>query len=220
MASKGTQEDLYVRGKNGVFALFYGGNEYTLENRVGVTPKKAKKALADFQSRYPTFKKKREAILKDPMQTVSSMFGHKRSFTFEKRIIALLKKLLEYDFNDGKFVQRRKKEQTEKQALNSAVWGTIYSVQIRCGRQAINHRVQATGSEVTKELQLRVWNIQPDGVHKPKVVIMNVHDELDVVNDCPEVVEKVVMDFITEYKQSIPFLGMEWCKSASSWGEK
>jgi len=234
IASKGTSKDYYVLGKNGVFAMFYGGNSNTLTFRMGVREDVALNVEKEFQSRYKGFAENRKKIFEDftthedrpefKKKYASSILGHKRYFTLEESIIKKYKEVLDAleVWDDGDIVIRTEKKgrQTAKNAIISALWGAIYGTQSRCGRQAVNHVVQSTGSELTKMLQRDVWHLQPIGISSVKVALINIHDELLVYNNIPEKVKSVVDKFIDDNKKIVKHLGMEWKTSVKSWGEK
>jgi len=235
LATKGTTEDKYVLGKNGVFAMFYGGNAYTLTNRMVIKDSKAKKIEKDFQARYKGFAKNRAEIFEDfttgedrpkfRRNHAASMLGHTRYFKLEQDLLDRMRYVLEIcqktDWANITLVRNESKgRQTVGEIITSVIWGFFYSMQSRCGRQAVNHEVQSTGAELTKILQIRIWDLQPQGVSAPVVLPFNVHDELIVMNKFPDKVADVVSDFIEEYKAIVPHLGMTWNKELKNWSEK
>jgi hypothetical protein len=53
VASAGTQNDMYTKGKQGVFAMIYGGDFNTLVRNLGVTKEVAESAFATWNKWFP-----------------------------------------------------------------------------------------------------------------------------------------------------------------------
>ncbi len=231
VATKGSQNDLYVLGKNGTYALFYGGNAHTLTFRMGVKESIATTIEKKFHIRYDGFAKNRAEIMEDftthedreefRRNYVASLLGHRRYFTLEEKIIKEYKEALQEidNLNDGIMVIRttNKGKQTAKNATISALWGAIYGMQSRCGRQAVNHVVQSTGAELMKMLQAEIWALQLYGVSKPVVMPMNIHDEILCYNSVPADVDGIVKTYVSETRKLIKHFGITWKQEMSSW---
>jgi len=245
-ATKGLpgEQDKYGRSKNGSFALFYGGDENTLQNRVGISAEAAEKAYNMFINKYKMVGEARNrtfdkfcsmrqpggigsrVIWHDPADYVESMFGFRRYFTLENQICKVLFDLAESPPESWKQLKirvvRRDREQTAEGAVRSAVFAAAFAVQAANMRAASNHEIQSSGAQMCKFLQRRVWDLQPSGINRWRVQPMNIHDEL-MVPAHPSVVPavtKVVKDFVEEYKVRVPLLEIDWNEQLSNWAEK
>jgi len=85
-------------------------------------------------------------------------------------------------------------------------------------RAAGNHRIQATGAQITKILQRRIWDLQPTGVHPWVVSTMTIHDEALVCHDGADV-RAVVESVVDEYRDVVPLLAMTWRSGIENWSE-
>lgn len=246
LATKGLagEQNLYGRSKNGVFALAYGGEAFTLKNRVGIDIEAAEISFQNFITKYKKWGEARRKVFDEfcsmrqpggigtkvewhqPSNYVESLFGFKRYFTLENKICEELFKLADdppKEWTKLKLkVVRRDRLQTASGAIKSACFAAAFALQAANMRAAGNHKIQSTGAELTKILQVRVWEVQPSGIGRWRVQPLNIHDEIM----CPMMpeynlqVEQIVKDFITEYGQKIPLLEMEWKKNIESWGDK
>ena len=108
IASSGTDNDWYDKGKRGVFALVYGGDWNTLVQKLGVTEARAKAAYADFVKRYPGIGKARSktfdafcsmrqpagigsaVVWAEPAEYIETFLGFRRYFTLENKICKAL----------------------------------------------------------------------------------------------------------------------------------
>jgi hypothetical protein len=89
-------------------------------------------------------------------------------------------------------------------------------------RAAANHVIQSTGAGITKAVQRRIWDLQPQGVSPFKIAPLNVHDEIMVVCT-PELslaLKDVVDKAVEHYRPIIPLIGMDWGINMDSWAEK
>jgi DNA polymerase I-like protein with 3'-5' exonuclease and polymerase domains len=89
-------------------------------------------------------------------------------------------------------------------------------------RAAANHVIQATGAEIIKGLQIRLWDLQPKGIHPWKLKALNIHDELMTVHK-PGIqsdISNAVAGYVEGMRETIPLIGMEWKTNVASWGEK
>jgi len=246
-ASKGADDpwqDYYTRSKNGVFALCYGGEGYTLSNRVGVPEEVANEAYQKFISTYKKFGLERQRYFDmfrtmrqpggigskvewhEPCDYIESLFGFRRYFTLENQICKALFELAESppkEWQDIKFkVVRRDREQTACGALRSALFAAAFAVQGSNMRAAGNHVIQSSGAQITKRLQRRIWDLQPAGIAIFRVQPMNIHDEVMVAVH-PRLrpqLDEVVKETVDYYKPSVPLIEMDWTSQLSSWAEK
>lgn len=248
-ASKGFKDggdvDMYTRGKQAVFATLYGGDANTINKKLSIPKKIAEAAFDAFQNEYPGIKQTRERIAEDfsalkqhgevgtghisykePAEYVETFLGFRRYFTLENRIAKALYDLasnvprawrqLEYK------VVRRDKEQTPAGAVSSALYGAAFQIQASTIRAANNHLIQSPGAMITKELQRKIWDLQPHGVNEWVVAPMNVHDEVLSVTrpDAIDAVTDVVVRTVESFRPQVPLIGMDWVKSMESWAGK
>ena len=243
IATKGLEgrDDKYGLGKTAIFALFYGGDEGTLVRKTGIELEQAEEGFQGFWKKYPGMLEGRKAVInahtcmmqpkgigtkvlwKDPVDYVESMFGFKRFFTLENQICKALFELAsdppkEWTKTKGSVV-RRDKAQTNSGATRSSLFGAAFGISSGVIRAALNHKIQSSGSKPTKNLQVKIWELQPCGVHPWKVRNMQVHDEVLVVStpDMSDKIIKVKDDFLIEYKKTIPLLDITWSAQMDSW---
>jgi hypothetical protein len=237
-------KDLYSRSKQGVFALLYGGEAYTLVTRTGVQEAVANEAYQRWIQRYLVWGEARKKIItmfcsmkqtgglgskvewEDPADYIESMLGFKRYFTLENMICKALFQLAEDPPKEWfKFkikVVRRDREQTVAGAVRSALFGAAFAIQAGNMRAAANHVIQSSGAQITKQLQCKLWEIQPAGVHEWLVIPMNIHDE--IMNPCkPHVVpliQPIIDAFITNLRTYVPLAGIDWSNNLKTWADK
>lgn len=236
--------NLYSRAKQGVFALLYGGEGFTLKNRVGISEEVADKAYAEWCAKYKVWGDARKEIFNqfcsmrqpgglgskvewhDPCDYAESMLGFRRYFTLENQIVKALfdlaEKLPKEFLKYKKKIVRREREQTESGAMRSALFGAAFGLQSANMRAAANHVIQSTGAELTKQLQLELWNIQPKGINHWRIVPMNIHDEVmtPVKSAYREEAKRIVESFVEKNKELVPLLEMDWSPNMQSWAEK
>lgn len=244
MATKGTDDDKYVDGKRGVFAMNYGGTAYTLQTRIGISEEVAEKAYTGFGERYPGIAKARlriesmfcsmkqpaglgsAVIWAEPSDYIASLLGFKRYFTLENKICKALFDLAQKPPKHWRNVRikvvRRDRQQTAAGAVQSALYAAAFAIQGANLRAAANHEIQSTGAGITKELQRRIWDLQPSGVHLWQVMPLNIHDEimvpcrLELIDKIANLVDKTVESF----KPIVPLLGIDWNKTLKTWAGK
>ena len=235
-------KNLYTRAKSGVFALAYGGNAYTLVTKSGVEEEVAEKAYESWVSKYQVWGEKRQAIVdmfctavqqpngmftwEDPADYAESMFGFRRYFTAENATAKALFDLAENlpqslkEFK-GKVNRRDDRIQSIPGAIRSALYAACCGIQAANARAAANHLIQSAGAQKCKELQRRLWELQPVGVCEWIIQLLNIHDE--IMAPCtPEVVpetKRIVRCFIDGLQQTVPLADMEW-DVLKNWAEK
>lgn len=243
MRSKGTEDDKYTAGKQGVFAMIYGGDWQTLVNKQGIDEEVAKKAYEGFVAKYPKIKESRDKIFNsfcsmrqdargrvtwaEPADYVESLMGFRRYFTLENKICKSLFQLAENppeawkDFKIKVVRRQEKGPQAAHAAVRSALYGAAFAIQAAAMRAAANHRIQSTGATITKRVQRRIWDIQPHGVNSWRVVPMNVHDELMVPTRPAYVkeVEKAVHETVESFRAKVPLIKIEWDDGLESWSK-
>lgn len=243
LASDGTDDDKYTRSKSAVFAMFYGGEGFTLKDRLGVPIEDANAAYEKFCRRYPGVGRARKRMI-DWFQTlrqaggigsrieyskaadfVESLFGFRRYFTLENMIVDALVYLAQNPPKSWKMnikVVRRDRPQYVQGAVQSALYAAAFGMQASNMRAAANHEIQSSGATITKAVQRKIWDIQPSGGHEWLVEPCNIHDEIMCVTH-PSMVERVaqvVHDAVESFRPKVPLIRMDWNKNLKSWADK
>lgn len=247
-ASSGSKEfDYYTRSKSAVFAMAYGGEGFTLKNRLGVELEIAEKAYQAFMLEYSEMgrKRKKYADMFQPMRQpggpgtkvewhtpadyIESIFGFRRYFTLENAICKALFDLANKPPKDWlqikgiKVVRRADRgPQTIAGAVQSALYGAAFQIQAANMRAAGNHVIQSSGAQLTKMLQRRLWDVQPKGVAEWHVQPMNIHDEImcPALERCSEEIDRIQREFVNEFKDRVPLLKIDWHNRLASWADK
>jgi DNA polymerase I-like protein with 3'-5' exonuclease and polymerase domains len=250
LATDGTSNDLYTRAKSGFFAsILYGGDAGTLKRKLGIELENAQQGIdrmlgefknvgacirgtfSDFQSLSQVAGIGSKIIYTEPADYVETKLGFRRYFTLENTVIKILFELAQ-DLPDRirraakdirvirNFQQGR--EQSGDGACMTALYAAAFGLQGFVQRAANNHKIQAFGAELTKRLQVAIWDHQPDGENYWIVQPMNIHDEImcPVVPERAEAVKTTVETFIEEYKELVPCLGMKWKTNLANWASK
>jgi hypothetical protein len=244
LKTEGTKDDRYTRCKQAVFAMFYGGEGFTLKDRLGVDIETADKAYQAFCARYKNVGFERKKVFSmfcsmrqpgglgskvewhEPADYIESMFGFRRYFTLENSICRALFELANKPPKDWKEikirVQRRDRMQTAMGAVQSALYAAAFGLQAGNMRAAANHVIQSAGAQVTKKVQRNIWDIQPPGVNKWIVQPMNIHDEImcPVLPGWEPKVKEVVDKVVESIRPKVPLIKMEWVTGLKSWAEK
>lgn len=244
IASDGTDNDMYTRGKIGVFTETYGGNWSTLMKNLGISEEIAKRADEGWIKTYPGIGRARKLIedqfcsirqpggvgtrvyWHDPAEYVETFLGFRRYFTLENTIV---KEIFELATRPPAWwrkidvpVVRHDRVQKAYGAVASALFAAAFGLQSANMRAAANHRIQSPGGEITKRVQRRIWDQQPAGVHELVVAPMNVHDELQCPTH-PDYVDstgEIIRETVDSYRDRVPLIGMTWFKNLSSWADK
>jgi hypothetical protein len=237
-------KEKYTASKSGVFAMIYGGNESTLKTKLGVDLETANKAYQRFISKYPKVGEARKRVFDmfcsmrqpggigskvewhQPCDYMESLFGFRRYFTLENKVCKELFDLAQNPPKEWRTikvkVKRRDREQTAFGAAQSALYAAAFNLQAGNMRAAANHEIQASGAQVTKRVQRRVWDIQPVGVNDWIVMPFNCHDEV-LAPTKPEFKNQVrerVYETVESYRDKVPLIKMEWKEGMKSWAEK
>jgi len=239
------EKDKYDRSKKGVYATAYGGESYTLQTRVGISEEDADEAFKLWCEEHKVWGQERKKIFDmfcsmrqpngigtkvewhEPHDYIESMFGFRRYFTLENQICRALFHLAEsppkaWEQMNVKVV-RRDRVQTACGALRSALFGAAFQVQAANMRSAGNHVIQSSGAQVTKMLQVKVWALQPVGIHDWHIQPLNVHDEImaPVKEELFHKVTNIVSNFMVWLKTKVPLAEMDWSdEPLKSWAEK
>jgi hypothetical protein len=245
LATKGTDDDIYKKSKSALFAMtLYGGTGHTVKERLGLDEDLADKAKENWAKRFPGIGRKQKEIENkfqsmrqpgglgsrvewhEPADYVESMLGFRRYYTLENMIARALFDLGEnppkiwtkYQFK----VHRRDRDQTASGAARSACFGAAFAIQGANLRSANNHVIQSTGAQITKALQRRIWDLQPNGIHQFVVMPLNIHDEImcPCLIDSIDKLKETVNTFIAEYQPTIELIAMNWETGLKSWADK
>jgi len=244
LASKNKENDKYTKSKNAVFAMFYGGEPFTLKTRLGVDMETAEKAYKSITNRYKGIGKARtnvsnmfntlkqkggigsEITWSDPADYIESMLGFKRYFTLENMICKSIFELAQNPPQEWQNIQgvviRTDREQTISGSVQSALFGAAFRMQASNARAALNHRMQSTGAQITKHLERNIWDLQPSGVKQWIIRPFNVHDEILTANkkELSEKIKQVVYETVEEYRDLVPLIRMEWKNNLKTWADK
>lgn len=242
-ATDGTADDRYNKSKSAVFAMIYGGEAYTLMTRLGVPLEVAEEAYERFIQRYVGVGLARERIINDfqtlrqtegigsaisytpAKEYVESLLGFRRYFTLENKIVAALidmaQDLPESLKNVKIKVRRRDRLQTSSGAVQSALYGTAFGIQASNMRAAANHEIQSSGAQITKEVQRKIWDLQPHGAHPWLVQPCNIHDEIlcPLQPEIAATVKSVVHDSVESFRPKVPLIEFGW-KPMANWASK
>lgn len=244
LATKGSENDLYTKGKQGVFSQIYGGTEYTLQTRLGISEDVAAEATKRWEAMYPGIKKAQRdindafqsmrqpgglgtrVVWKDPANYIESKLGFRRYFTLENMICKALFDLAETPpegWEDANIkVTRRDRQQTAQGATRSALFGAAFGIQGANVRAATNHVIQSTGAQICKNMQRRLWDLQPSGCHEFVLMPLNIHDE--IMLPCkPEYVPhvtQIVNKTVESYKDLVPLIAIDWSNDLNTWANK
>ena len=234
VASAKTVDDKYTKAKSGLFAVFYGGNEHTLKNRLGIDLRKGDLAIKKLMKNYPKVFKMRQRIEEnytplrqpqgigsrifwiEPKNYTESLLGFKRFFDLEWYICEQLFDLAakppqSWKQFKGK-VTRRDREQTIVGACMSALYAAAFNIQSQVFRAAANHEIQSTGAQITKVCQAAIWDLQPKGVNPWIVSTLNIHDEIltTVKEGYEDQVRERVLGKVEELRSIVPLLKLSW----------
>jgi hypothetical protein len=237
---------LYSRGKTGVFLLMYGGEADKLSREMRLTVEEARAGLNRFFTKYPGIRKSQsktrdmltclvqpdvggKVVYRESQQFVESMLGFRRGFELEYSIVKAIYDMASNPSEElselgrsGGLVVRRDRSQSTLGATISSLYAIAFSICAGIIRAGINHEIQSPGGDITKELQAKIWTIQPCGIGPWLVMPLNIHDELE----CPThpnailQVTHIVQEYISFRQQLIPLLGMKWNTHMKSWSEK
>lgn len=244
LASEGKDPDMYDKGKKGVFLTFYGGDENTLLNKLGIPLEIGKRAFTALSRKHPGIGRFQSEIndafqcliqprgigtaisWKEPKEYCETFLGFRRYFTLEYRVCKALFELAQSPPVSWKSLKikvvRFDRVQTAVGALQSALYGAAFRISSGIVRAAKNHTIQSPGAEIAKAVQRAIWDLQPSGVNVWIVQPFNVHDEIM----CPtrrgyeDQVQSVVAATVAKYKKIVPLLAIDWFKRISNWAMK
>jgi hypothetical protein len=246
LASDGKEPDYYTKGKQGVFAMIYGGDWNTLVKKYHIDPNVDQKAEQGFFRKFPGVRKAREKTFKlfcsmtqpeglgkavvwaEPAEYIESFLGFRRYFTLENKIAKTIFQLAHRPPKHWKIIGdkikvcRRDRVQFAVGAVQSALYGAAFAMQATNMRAAANHEIQSPGAQITKVLERRIWDLQPAGVHEFVVAPLNIHDELMIptLPDAIDSVATIVHDVVESFRPQVPLIGMTWNQGMQNWAEK
>jgi len=236
-----TANDMYTTAKSGLFTWIYAGTEYSFQKRLGIPYEQAKHGLESFGLAYPNVGKKRAAsmLLYSPMSqpdgrgteviwgdhktAVATLFGFERRFDLEYRVMRGLYDLSQDIPTQWRAIQgistRYEQNQTYGGAVQSALYSAAFALQGRVSRAAINTPIQGTGAQITKKVQVALWEVQPSGYTPWRVIPMQIHDEILTATkpQYSKQVEDIVKKSVESYKSLVPLLSIDWKRGMRSW---
>jgi len=232
----------YDKAKNAVFAAFYGAQLPKLAATLGLSEQECALGYnrlfekfpgikAEQNRTYETFcsmrqpKPKGQIFWEDSQDYAESLLGDKRYFILENQICKALYDLAQdlpaSFYGGGKEVERRPgRKQTLRGACQTAIFSCAFQLQAKNMRQAGNHRIQATGARITKELQRAIWEHQPSGVQPWAVQMLNIHDEVLVARRADISLGDTVSRVVESFRGLVPQIKMEWQTDLESWGAR
>lgn len=236
-------EVLYQRSKKALLGCAYGAQDPRVAEVLGLSIEQVQAGTARMDAKFPGIGRSRartavrfcsmsqpggtgtRVVWKDPADFQESLFGFRRYFTLENTICRALYDLAQAPPSGlqikGTQVQRRAgRLQTPGGATQSALYAAAFSIQAAAMRAAANHEIQATGAEITKNLQVAQWAHQPCGIHPWVTRPMQVHDELQTVHAPGVDLEATTNEVVERYRSRVPLLKMAWVKNAPNWGAK
>lgn len=247
MESTGTDDDMYTKGKSGVFGMIYGGDWHTLVKNFGIEQDIAETAEKLFFEQFPNIKIARQktvdmfqtmkqvgrgqVIWRQPEDYNETFLGFKRYFTLENKICRALYNLAKHPPKGWLTSEKQsikvlrnplKGEQGAGGATMSALYGAAFSLQQQNARAGCNHEIQSPGGEITKHVQRKIWDLQPSGVHELLVAPLNIHDEIVTVNNpsMTESLAQTVKESVESFRDRVPLIGMTWNKEMDNWAGK
>ena len=243
--SDGTSNDMYTAGKQGVFAMIYGGDWSTLKRNLGISEEVAKVAEENFFEMFPGIPAARQRIINmfqsmkqidgrqivwsEPANYIESFLGFRRSFQLENKVCKALYDLAHNtpkewrEYKNIKVVRSvHKGVQTANGAVSSALFGAAFGLQGANVRAAANHEIQSPGGAITKAIQRKVWDLQPIGVSELVIAPININDEIMTVNrpDYTQRIADAVEKEVVSYRDRVPLIGMEWNLEQETWADK
>ncbi len=228
-------EDIYGKAKQSVFAEAYGADLKKLAEVTGLSEEEVDRAKQNFQKKYTGIGAAKKRIKGaytcigsnsdtgrmewvEPLRFVESLLGFKRYFEMDFDIIHfvfdLATNLPEEFVSDLEYERKEGRIQTSDGAIRSSLFACCFSLMSAIIRAAGNHEIQSVGGEITKRLQERFWELQPQGCLEYMLKPFNVHDEIDIPHKLTLSPKIAVIrdDFVEEYQATIPLLGIDWAK--------
>lgn len=242
--NKNDPEGLYARSKTADFGWFYGAQIPKLAKTLWLEEEEVEIAFKELAEEFPMIKEAQKKDYEDftalrqpngpgtkvewidPKPYVESFLGFKRYFTMEWSVVKTLYDLAQNPSDEMKRVGqkirvvRTDRLQTGSGAVSSALYGAAFGIQGQIQRSSANHKIQSPGGQKTKELQRKIWDFQPSGIHRWMVMPLNVHDEIQCpcVPELVSPIKKKVEETVESFKSDIPLASMKWETNLKSWG--
>ncbi|MCP4896271.1 MAG: hypothetical protein GY906_04785 [bacterium] len=233
----------YKKAKICVYAILYGASAFNISFTLGVDPEEADRIILNFFEKYPYMAQTRKMVkesleclssdsdgrlqvLEPKQKYIESIFGFRRSFEVEYEVIDILfqsmNEIRELSKKwPGECIRKDEKgKQTYGGAASSALYGSIFSMQGKVLRAALNHLIQSAGRTVTLTVQKRIWDdIQPIGAKPFRVKLMSVHDEIATVQkrSVTPLVADAVRNSVADLCKTVPLLSLEWASNVGDW---
>ena len=247
-ATKGTTDDRYKRTKNAFLGWIYGAQQKKIAQTLDLTEEQVEEGYQRISKRYPQIKIHRDVLFerftpivqikgegtaiewREPDDFIESILGFKRYFTLEWSVIRGLFSLASQPPEEWKnlkgSIRRTNRVQTIPGACQSALYSAIFALQAHVFRAAANHEMQSPGAQITKQLQRKIWDLQPPGIGSWIVRPFNYHDEVLVC--VAQSVSKpdeghcvgTVTELVAHLRQQIQLLKIAWKSHLKNWGEK
>ena len=235
----------YDRRKNAFLGYQYGAQPGKLAETYDVSLQSTVEGLKRLQEKCPELEAWRKLIgelfcsmsqpggygtevqWKEPADYAETIFGFRRYFTLENRITKLLF-LFAQDIppleDDARIIRTDARgSQTKRGACASACYAAAFNLQASNMRAAVNHYIQGIAAHICKQLQNRLWELQPEGICPYQVAPFNVHDEIE----CPVANEslaqrttEIANEIAQEFKPIIPLIALDWKTHMKSWADK
>lgn len=243
IASDGQSQDYYTTSKSGLFTWLFAGTEYSMYKRLGIPKEQGRAGIEAFGRKYRKVGESRTKTMelyqpvyqtggigtiaewRSHKTTVSTLLGFDRYFTLEYQVLKTLFALvtnMPNEWNIRMNITRGERIQTVAGALQSSIVAACFSLQGQIARAAINTPIQGTGAQITKRVQVALWELQPCGYCDWIVEPMNIHDEIM----CPthpnytNQVESIVKSEVQELTKIVPLLAIDWVTGITSWADK
>lgn len=232
---------MYDRAKHGVFATMYFAMAQKLSITLGISLEEAEDGLQRWSRKYKKWQEAREATMRkfcsmrqerigakitwaEPADYAETKLGFRRYFTLQNRVcyaLFLLGQRMPPEFKAlGSFkVQRREgRIQTGLGASQTAIYSAAFQLQASNMRSAGNHEIQGLGGQITKRFQIRLWALQPRGIHPWRIQVMQVHDEVEACRSLTVDTTPVIQEALEWGRTVVPLLDIDWKTNVPHWG--
>lgn len=227
---------LYSDSKTATYQWLYGACNESIAQGLRIDLDSVQMGIEAFNSKYKGIGDRSNSILNDftclvcdedsghisfrePKKYAETLYGFRRYFDNEIKVVKFLYNLalnLPKELQSKDIVHRHK-EQTISGCFMSALFGACFTISGSIIRAAGNHEIQGTGARITKGLQVRLWNLQPNGIHEFLVRLFNVHDEVQCVRKRSIRLKPTVEEYIEETKSVVPLIGMKFKEDTGVW---
>lgn len=240
----------YALGKVCAYSIMYGASAFNVAQTLSCSNEEAQEKIDAFFAQFPAMTETRKLVkrkfetmtsdsdgrisIKEPEQDyIESAFGFRRSFRTELDVMIQIRHNIKLWDNLAKTrpewapvlnkqVIRKEKRgpQRTSNAMASAMYAAVFSLQGKILRAALNHLIQSAGRTCTLRVQKRIWDeVQPTGIHQFEVKLLSVHDEIATVSprrNC-EAIRQAVKSEMKDLTETIPLLSLDWGTDVGSW---